>query len=309
MFLFPIRVNRYRKLCFLPCRMVLLWGFVCCLPAFLHAQSPPSLQLANVYHSEIEVEDYWVSEKLDGVRAYWDGTRFLSKNGNVYEAPDWFIENLPSFALDGELWMARNTFDELSGIVRKKSPIDAEWRKVSYQVFDLPGSPATFDVRLSTLNTLFGAESQGRQPSAAAIKPEWLVVIKQFKVSHHADLMHELDRVTQQGGEGLMLHLGVSLYHGRRDDDLLKLKQYFDAEAKVLEHYPGKGKYTGLLGAMLVETLDPAREKIRFRIGTGFSDEERSMPPPIGTVMTYKYFGFTQSGLPKFPSFIRIRAE
>ena len=135
------------------------------------------------------------------------------------------------------------------------------------------------------------------------------MLIKQFKVSGHADLMNELDRVTKQGGEGLMLHLGSSLYHGRRDDDLLKLKQYFDAEAKVIEHYPGKGKYKGLLGAMLVETLGSAREKIRFRIGTGFSDEERSIPPPIGTIITYKYFGITKSGLPKFPSFIRIRRE
>ena len=70
-------------------------------------------------------------------------------------------------------------------------PIDAEWRKVSYQVFDLPDNPAAFDVRLSTLNTLFGAESKGGKPSNATIKPEWLVVINQFKVSRHADLMNE----------------------------------------------------------------------------------------------------------------------
>ena len=86
-------------------------------------------------------------------------------------------------------------------------------------------------------------------------------------------------------------------------------KKLAAAEAKVIEHYPGKGKYKGLLGAMLVETLDSAREKIRFRIGTGFSDEERSMPPPIGSLITYKYFGYTKLGLPKFPSFIRIRRE
>ena len=306
MLLYYIINNCHRNLCFLPCRIVFLWLFVC-LPTLLCAQSPPSLQLANVYHSEIKVEDYWVSEKLDGVRAYWDGARFLSKNGNVYMAPDWFIKNLPSFALDGELWIARNTFDELSGIVRKKTPVDAQWRKVSYQVFDLPDDPVTFDERLSALNTLFGVESQGQKSSEATVKPEWLVLIKQFKVSGHADLMNELDRVTKQGGEGLMLHLGSSLYRGRRDDDLLKLKQYFDAEATVIEHYPGKGKYTGLLGSMLVETIGPARERIRFRIGTGFNDEERKTPPPIGAVITYKYFGFTKSGLPKFASFIRLR--
>jgi len=297
MFLFNLNVNRYCNLCSLSLKLAFVLVLVWC-SVFVNAQSSPSLQLANVYHAEIDVKDYWVSEKLDGVRAYWDGAQFISKNGNAYVSPTWFTQNMPDFALDGELWMARNTFDELSGIVRKKIPIDSEWREVSYQVFDLPQNPGIFDKRLHILNSLFVER-----------KPEWLVVIKQFKVSSHADLMYELDRVTKQGGEGLMLHLGASRYHGRRDDDLLKVKQYFDAEAKVIEHYSGKGKYKDLLGAMLVETSDSDRGKIKFRIGTGFSDEERRIPPSVGTVITYKYFGFTQSGLPKFPSFLRIRRK
>jgi len=308
MFLSNLNLNRYYYLCFLPHRLANVLLFVW-FPVFVHAQSSPSLQLANVYHADIDVKDYWVSEKLDGVRAYWDGSKFISKNGNAYVAPVWFTQNMPDFALDGELWIARNTFDELSGIVRKKIPIDSEWRKVSYQIFDLPQNPAIFDIRLNTLNRLFGAEFVERKESDNAMPPEWLVVINQFKVNSHADLMIELDRVIQKGAEGLMLHLGSSLYHGRRDDELLKLKKFFDAEAKVIEYYPGKGKYKGLLGAMLVETLDRSRAKIRFRIGTGFSVNERREPPPIGAVITYKYFGFTRSGLPKFPSFLRIRKE
>jgi DNA ligase-1 len=303
MFLFYTCINRYHQFYFVLMRLAFLL-VLACLSVFVNAQTPPTLQLANVYHSEINVENYWVSEKLDGVRAYWDGARFLSKNGNIYNAPTWFTENMPDFALDGELWVARNSFDELSGIVRKKIPIDSAWRKVSYQIFDLPQNPAIFDLRLNALNNIFGVESVDR-----LMLPEWLVVIEQFKVNSHAELMIELDKVMQEGGEGLMLHLGTSLYHGRRDDELLKLKQYFDAEAKVIEHYSGKGKYQGLLGSMLVETLAPARKKIRFRIGTGFSDQERKIPPAIGAVITYKYFGFTQSGLPKFPSFLRIRRE
>jgi len=308
MFLFNLNVNRYCNLCSLSLKLAFVLVLVWC-SVFVNAQSSTLLQLANVYHADVDVKNYWVSEKLDGVRAYWDGAQFISKRGNAYVAPVWFTQNMPDVALDGELWIARNTFDELSGIVRKKIPIDSEWRKVSYRVFDLPQNPATFDIRLNALNSLFGAESTERKSSDNEVLPEWLVLINQFKVNSHADLMIELDRVVKQGAEGLMLHLGASLYHGRRDDELLKLKQYFDAEAKVIEYYSGKGKYKGLLGAMLVETLDPLRAKIRFRIGTGFSAEERRKPPPIGAVITYKYFGFTKSGLPKFPSFLRIRRE
>jgi len=270
-------------------------------PVLANSQPPPLLQLANHYHQQIEVQNYWVSEKLDGVRAYWDGSQFISKKGHVYSAPEWFTEGFPRFPLDGELWIARNTFDELSGIVRKNKPIDKEWQKVSYQVFDLPQSPETFDRRLIKLKKVFNQEK--------IEFPEWLVLIKQYKSVSHDDLMAQLDLVVQQGGEGLMLHLGSSLYHGRRDDDLLKLKRYFDAEARVVEHIAGKGKNKGQLGSMLVEMLGGAQEKKRFRIGTGFSNEERKYPPPIGSIITYKYFGFTRNGLPRFASFMRIRKE
>ena len=301
MFLFFVNVNRLVSSCSFSFKLVFLWALVS-LPTFSYAQTSPALQLANVYRSEIDIKNYWVSEKLDGVRAYWDGAQFISKNGNAYVAPEWFTKKMPNFALDGELWIARNTFDELSGIVRKNVPVDSEWRKVSYQVFDLPQNPGTFDERLDALNKLFGTASAKREPDN-------LVVIKQFKVQGHSALMSELDRVVNLGGEGLMLHLGSSHYHGRRNDDLLKLKQHFDAEARVIEHYAGKGKYLGMLGSMLVETLDESSKRVKFRIGTGFSDKERRMPPPVGAVISYKYFGYTKSGLPKFASYLRIRPE
>ena len=304
MFLYFVDFERYRTVSSLFNPTVVLIILVS-FSLRLNAQVPPALQLANVYRADVQVEDFWVSEKLDGVRAYWDGTRFLSKNGHVYQAPAWFIQNMPKFALDGELWIARNTFNELSGIVRKKTPVDAEWRKVSYQIFDLPQHSAIFDRRLQILRTLFSQTSHHEN----LIYPEWLVLIKQFKVDSHSALMNALDRVVSQGGEGLMLHLGRSYYHGRRDDELLKLKQYFDAEANVIEHYPGQGKYQGLLGSMLVESIGLDNKRVKFRIGTGFSDKERQNPPPVGKLITYKYFGYTQSGLPKFPSFLRIRAD
>jgi DNA ligase-1 len=88
-----------------------------------------------------------------------------------------------------------------------------------------------------------------------------------------------------------------------RSDDLLKLKRFDDAEAIVIAHIEGKGKFSNMLGALVVTTPE-ARE---FKIGSGFSDLQRRDSPAIGSTITYKYQGFTASGLPRFASFRRER--
>jgi len=264
----------------------------------VHVTSP-ELQLANIYHADILLQDYWVSEKLDGVRAYWNGSQFVSKQGNIYQAPKWFIKGFPRFALDGELWLGRGQFDTLSGIVRKQAPIDDEWQRGSYQVFDLPESDDDFNIRIKKLTSFF----------ASANIPSWLKRIPQYKVKNEQELMLKLKQLEDIKGEGLMLHKGASFYHGGRDDDILKLKTYQDAEARVLAHLPGKGKYEGALGALLVEAVNHSQKGKIFKIGTGFSDSERNNPPDIGSIITYKYFGLTSNSLPRFASFMRIREK
>ena len=254
----------------------------------------PSLLLANVYREGVDLDRYWVSEKLDGVRAYWDGERLLSRKGNPINAPPWFVEHYPRVPLDGELWMGRGAFERLSGAVRRQVPDDAQWRGIRFMVFDLPSSPGTFDRRLQRLREMF-----------ETIASPYLALVEQFRVADRAELMETLDRVVAGGGEGLMLHKGSSLYTAGRGGDLLKLKAHEDAEAVVVGHLPGKGRLTGMLGALLVETP----EGLRFRLGTGFSDEERRNPPPLGATVTYKYYGRTRNGVPRFASFLRIRDE
>ena len=258
------------------------------------AATPPSLLLANVYRDDVDLDKYWVSEKLDGVRAYWDGRRLVSRGGNAFNAPPWFVERFPTVPLDGELWMGRGAFERLSGVVRRQAPDEAQWRSVRFMVFDLPASPEPFDRRLQRLRELF-----------KAAKPPHAALVEQFRVADRDELMARLDRVVEGGGEGLMLHRGDSLYEAGRSDDLLKLKRHEDAEAKVVAHLPGKGKFTGMLGALLVETPDGRR----FRLGTGFSNEERRNPPPLGSIITYKYYGKTRKGIPRFASFMRVRDE
>ena len=257
----------------------------------------PALQLANVYYSDIPLQDYWVSEKLDGVRAYWNGRLLVSKQGHIYQAPKWFTANLPAFDLDGELWLGRAQFDSLSGIVRKQVPIDKEWQKVSYQVFDLPESNADFDGRLEYLKAYFSGENI----------PTWLKLIPQYKLKNEQDLQSKLEHIDAQQGEGLMLHKGTSFYHAGRGDDLLKLKTYQDAEAKVIGYSAGKGKYRGLTGALLVEASNQVQKGKIFKIGSGLADADRRMPPKVGSIITYKYLGLTSKGLPRFASFMRVR--
>jgi DNA ligase-1 len=253
--------------------------------------TPPALSLANVYH-EVELHHYWVSEKLDGVRAYWDGERLISRGGSVLNAPAWYTAGFPSVTLDGELWMGRGTFDAVSAAVRRHQPIDAEWQQVRYMVFDLPMLDSTFDDRLVELRRIV---TESESP--------YLKFVEQGRVSTEERLQQRLRAVVSGGGEGLMLHRGSARYRAGRSDDLLKLKLFQDAEARVIAHLPGNGRYQGMLGSLLVELPDGRR----FRLGTGFNDAERRDPPPLGTLVTYRYQGLTGSGLPRFASFMRVR--
>lgn len=268
----------------------------CMLPAAqMQAETPRApVMLANSYRPGIDLSAYWVSEKYDGLRAYWDGTRLLTRGGEIIHAPAWFVAGWPAAPLDGELWAGRGRFAEAVSTARTRQPDDAAWRNMHFMVFDLPAHGGTFDRRLPALRR-----------TVASIGKPWVSAVPQEKVKNETELRQRLHAVVQAGGEGLMLHRGASLYRAERNDDLLKLKLHDDAEAKVIAHLPGKGKHAGRMGALLVETPDG----IRFRVGSGFTDAERERPPAIGSWVTYRYRGFNDSGIPRFATFLRIRED
>ena len=254
----------------------------------------PDIMLAKSYSEGIDLSQYWVSEKYDGVRALWDGKQFISRGGNIYHAPEWFTEYFPEQRLDGELWIARQSFELLVSTVRDRKPDDDAWKKVKYMVFDLPDAEDIFDIRLNKLNLIIN-ESQ----------IPWLETVKQIKVTSHRALMAYLEEITNAGAEGLMLHKGSSYYRGKRSSDLLKVKPFEDAEAVVISHIAGKGKHEGRLGALLVKLSNG----IEFKLGSGFTDAERESPPKIGTIITYRFRGKTKNGIPRFASYLRIRSD
>lgn len=273
----------------------LLLAALAAFPAVALAGDPPPLMLANVYRGQVDLQAYWVSEKYDGVRGYWDGVRLMTRGGEQVRAPAWFTDGWPSTPLDGELWAGRGRFAQTVSTVRSQQPDDRAWRDIHFMVFDLPASVEPFDRRKDALDV-----------AVRAIGKPWVQAIVQYRVKSPGELQAMLDRVVRAGGEGVVLHRGASLYRAERNDDLLKLKPYDDAEARVVAHLPGEGRFAGMLGALLVEMPDGRR----FRIGSGLTQAQRRAPPPLGTWITYRYNGVNQrSGLPRFARFLRERTD
>ncbi|REL28345.1 DNA ligase [Thalassotalea euphylliae] len=254
--------------------------------------NPLNLQLASDYHQSTNIRDYWVSEKLDGVRGYWDGKQLFTRGGHRVNLPSFFTEHWPSVAMDGELWIKRRGFEQIAAIVNKQQAKDVEWQQVKFLVFDLPNHQGTFSERITQMRQLI-VKTNNRH----------LQMVEQYRLADNAQLTAWLDQAIAAGGEGLMLHKASARYQGGRTSNIMKLKPLFDAEAEVIAHLPGKGKYTGQLGAIKVKTPDG----LQFKIGSGFSDHERKNPPPIGSIITYQYSGKTAKGVPRFASFLRIR--
>jgi DNA ligase-1 len=263
-------------------------------PRPAHAATPPRVMLPTVYKSGVDVGNYWVSEKLDGVRGRWDGHRLWARSGAAIDPPAWFTAHWPTLPMDGEIWIGRGRFEAISTLVRTPGIGGDGWRQVHFMVFDLPGDRDRFELRVLHMRSLIGNASI-----------PWLRAIPQFRLRDAAALDARLKTVVAAGGEGLVLQHRDARYTVGRSDTLLKYKPYDDAEARVVAYTAGQGKYAGQLGALVVRRPDG----MQFRIGGGFSDAERAHPPPIDSNVTYRYNGLTGKGTPRFARFMRIRHD
>ena len=255
------------------------------------ATAGPPILLAESWDNAQDLSGWWLSEKLDGVRAYWDGKQFLSRQGNLYHAPTWFTVGLPAVPLDGELRIARKAFQRTVSIVRRQDQSE-HWKDVKFLVFDAPAVVGPFEDRIAYLKV-----------QIATWNATYTSLLDQQLCTSVEQLRTELARVEQLGGEGLMLRQPGSQYVAGRSSTLLKVKRFHDAEAVVVGHEPGKGKHKGRLGALAVQLSNGKR----FSVGTGFKDKERGNPPAIGTTISFRYQELTDGGIPRFPSFVRVR--
>ena len=227
------------------------------------------------------------------VCAYWDGTGFRSRQGNRYHAPEWFVAGLPDVPLDGELWLGRKSFQRTVSIVRRQDE-SRLWEEIAFVVFDAPAIESVFETRQAFLQATFREQ-----------KPRYARVLEQSRCTGLSHLQQELARVESLGGEGLMLRQPESVYETGRSSTLLKVKTFHDAEARVVEHLAGRGRHKGRMGALAVELPDGTS----FSVGTGFTDKQRENPPPVDSVITFRFQELTDGGVPRFPSFVRVRNE
>lgn len=255
--------------------------------------APPVL-LAHPWDST-DPTGWWMSEKLDGVRAWWTGEKFLSRLGNEYHAPEWFKKLLPTTPLDGELWTGRGQFQKTVSIVKKFIPNDTEWLDVTYVIFDAPTHGGKFEERIDSVKEKYLPLNFGGCTGQ-------IVWLEQTKCKSMKHLKEFLAQVNAKNGEGVVLRQAGSLYEEGRSNTCLKVKTFKDDEAEVIGYTDGKGKHKGRIGAILVKW-----KNVEFEIGTGMSDQERENPPKIGAKVTFKYTDLTDGGKPKNASFIGIR--
>ncbi len=260
------------------------------LPA--RATQPPALWLASPYQGNEKLANYWVSEKYDGIRGYWDGRQLLSRSGKALNPPTWFVQAWPTQPFEGELWAGLGQFEQAASVIQQKQAPDSGWRAMRFMVFDANTSAQTFTERIVRYQSI-----------VKQIGKPWVQAVTQNQVPSHTALKTMLNKTVQAGGEGLVLHRDSSLYQSGRNSDILKFKPHEDAEAKVIDHEPSQGKHAQRLGALMVETP----QGLRFRLGTGFTDTQRENPPAVGQWVTYSYRGLTEKGVPRFASFVRIR--
>jgi DNA ligase-1 len=153
-----------------------------------------------------------MSEKLDGVRAFWTHQKLISRSGRLIKCPPWFTEGLPrDILLDGELWLGRQGFEVLSRIVNSTDS-NISWHKISYMIFDLPDSKQPYHVRMNELLNL------------SLPKHAHIVGLKECQGND--DLREYLIHILELGGEGLMVNKSDSFYIPQRVDTLLKVKVF-----------------------------------------------------------------------------------
>jgi DNA ligase-1 len=281
---------------------------------------------------------WFLSEKIDGQRAFWDGgisrglpkvqvpwannkkderllkvqisTGLWSRSGNVIHAPKWWLDKLPPFMLDGELWhgvRGHGQLQVLRKIVAKHVP-GPGWKRVRYHVFDIPSKAAIFrDGRLSNphFSKIFKGIRDWKHSVELAYNPSGLTRFEkiykemQKRLTGDVAICHgqqrlpfqtskamaivaaELERICDLEGEGLMLRKPESFWQPKRNYNVLKVKKFDDAEGTVIGYVTGRAtdkgsKLLGLMGALVINYVHPKKGNKRLEI-SGFTDAEREL--------------------------------
>ncbi len=255
---------------------------------YIFAQKP-NLFLLKLYKDQ-NITGWVMSEKLDGIRAYWSGKELLFRSGQVIHAPKWFTKNYPPFPIDGELWTKRGDFENISSIVRDKIPNEKAWKQIKHYIFEVPNAKGGLLERLKKV---------------APYEGEIIKLIPQIPIKNKKHLQTFLKEIEYKRGEGVVVRDPNTPYIAKRTSKALKVKSFLDKECKIIGYNRGHGKLKDMMGSLICQMDNNST----FIIGSGFSMNERKNPLAIGSVITFKYKEMTKYGKPRFPVFLRVRVS
>jgi len=227
------------------------------------------VMLARDYQNE-DVKGFFASEKLDGVRAIWDGEKLCTKNFRIINAPDWFVSGLPKYALDCELWAGRGRFQFAANVVKRNKADNPDWRELRLCVFDLPSTKGNLSQRMEIMKSIVITHVE---------------ILEQIEIKDEKHLKHLFDSVKSKGGEGLMLRQSSEEYTHGRTDLLLRMKDHATDEGECIAIIDGAAhlKWRGIIVKVKANTMK------------------------IGDSVTFKYNGLTENGIPRHARFIAVR--
>lgn len=261
--------------------------------------------LATTYDpiKHTNINNWIITEKLDGVRGIYKDGHFYSRNDNEFYVPKEFyselllIPELNGNILDGELWINRKKFDKLVGLVKKDFKTIDEFMEVKFMVFDIPTLNMKYIDRIKYLENIL-------------VNLKYTKFVPYTILKNKNDIPNILNDIENIKGEGLILRDPNSFYENKRSKYMLKIKSSYTDEAIFIGYeISKKGKYKDLISSYKLEWINPNNDKINFNVGSGFNEIQRQLNniPKIGSLITFKYSELTKSGVPRHPIFLSIR--
>lgn len=239
------------------------------------------LMLSQVWNDDVDPTGWWISEKYDGIRAFWSGEVLASRHGRIIPAPDWFLKHLPpGFPVDGELWAGYEK--NVTKVTRSSNP--EYWKECKLMAFDSPDEKLNFEERIEKLHK-------------NVTENEYLKFVPFTKCESREHLQKVLKEVVDRKGEGLMLREPEANYAPGRSFSMCKVKLQLDADAKFIKKAPRCFGYDCELPNGAIVTIRCTHTDYKY-------------PPEVGTVLRVKHFGeWDGTGKLKNPYFCGRRMD
>ena len=272
--------------------------------------------LAHVYTDESQIDwsqPVYMQPKLDGVRCVFTkdgafsrtGKRFMNVKHIEEELQDLFKQH-PHLILDGELYNHRlkDNFEKIISLVRKQKPTDEDRsearRLIQYYVYDYKNLQGKSGEGLPYRNRPDALTCSDMYcPSIRFTDTKRVATPAKIKVLH--------DKWLDMGYEGSIIRLNGP-YENKRSKNLLKVKDFSDSEAKIIDFVEGKGKRRGTIGKFIAVDSQgmqfgmPVMDKFKY-----LQDNFKEMQTWIGKIATFTYFEKTKRGSYRHPLFKALR--